>query len=146
MSWKPVQIVEAPIDSASVVESVASPMAGAIVTFDGTVRNHARGRRVTHLFYEAYPRMALSEMRKIRELAVKKWPLEAASIVHRVGRMEIGDSSILSAVSSAHRADAFEACRYIIDTIKTSVPIWKREFYADGDRWIEGYCGEAKSQ
>jgi molybdopterin synthase catalytic subunit len=109
------------------------------VTFDGVVREHARGKAVTHLFYEAYPRMALKEMEKIRLEAMSRWPIHEMAIVHRVGRLEIGESSVFVAVSSAHRGDAFEACRHAIDTLKKTVPIWKKEHYRDGEVWIEGY-------
>ena len=134
-----IRIVEGPIDRQEVTESVQSPGAGAIVTFDGTVRDHARGRRVTHLYYEAFAEMALEEIRKVRAEALEKWPITEMSIVHRTGRLEIGETSVFIAVSSAHRSDAFEACRFAIDSLKTSVPIWKKEHYEDGEVWIEGY-------
>jgi molybdopterin synthase catalytic subunit len=134
-----IELVTTPIDRDQVVRTVASPKAGAVVTFDGIVRDHARGKSVTHLFYEAYPEMAKTEMAKIREQALERWPLQGLAIVHRTGRLEIGESSVFIAVASAHRADAFEACRFAIDTLKTSVPIWKKEHYEDGEVWIEGY-------
>ena len=121
------------------IEEASSPKAGAIVTFDGVVRNHARGKKVTHLYYEAYPKMAEKEMTKIREETIKRWSLEGMAMVHRIGRLEIGDSSVFIAISSSHRAEAFEACRFAIDSLKTSVPIWKKEHYEDGEIWIEGY-------
>ena len=83
--------------------------------------------------------MAVKELRKIRNQAAERWPLHEMSIVHRIGRMEIGESSVFIAVSSPHRTDAFEACRFAIDTLKTTVPIWKKEHYEDGEVWIEGY-------
>ena len=134
-----IQLVTTPIDRDQVVRSVASPRAGAVVTFEGVVRDHARGKTVTHLFYEAYPEMAETEMARIREQALERWPLQGLAIVHRTGRLAIGESSVFIAVASAHRADAFEACRFVIDTLKTSVPIWKKEHYQDGEVWIEGY-------
>jgi len=134
-----IELVTTPIDHVEVVRSVASPRAGAVATFDGVVRDHARGKAVTHLFYEAYPEMAKTEMVRIREQAFEKWPLQGMAIVHRTGRLEVGESSVFIAVASAHRADAFEACRFAIDTLKTSVPIWKKEHYEDGEVWIEGY-------
>ena len=134
-----IDIVESPIDRRKVVDSVTTPGSGAIVTFDGTVRDNARGKPVTHLYYEAYPEMALKELHKIRDQAMQRWPLNEVSIIHRVGRMEIAESSVFIAVSSAHRGDAFEACRFAIDTLKTTVPIWKKEHYEDGEVWIEGY-------
>ncbi|MEE8350504.1 MAG: molybdenum cofactor biosynthesis protein MoaE [Acidobacteriota bacterium] len=134
-----IDIVETSIDRKKIVDAVAGPGSGALVTFDGTVRNHARGKTVTHLHYEAYPEMAIKELQKIRDQAMQRWPLDELSIVHRIGRMEIGESSVFIAVSSAHRGDAFEACRFAIDTLKTTVPIWKKEHYQDGEIWIEGY-------
>jgi molybdopterin synthase catalytic subunit len=133
------EIVENTIDRRKVVDSVAGPGSGAIVTFDGTIRDNARGKPVNHLYYEAYPEMAIKELRKIRDQAMQRWPLDKMSIVHRIGKMEIGESSVFIAVSSAHRRDAFEACRFAIDTLKTTVPIWKKEHYEDGEVWIEGY-------
>ncbi len=134
-----IRIVESKIDREAIVQSVSTPESGAIATFDGMVRNHAREKPVTHLHYEAFPEMALKEMEKIRAEALQRWPLNGMAIVHRVGRMEIGESSVFIAVSSAHRKDAFEACRFAIDTLKTTVPIWKKEHYEDGEVWIEGY-------
>ena len=119
---------------------VLSPNAGAVVTFDGTVRNNARGKAVTHLFYEAYEEMAVKELESIREAALRRWPLQQLAIVHRTGRLEIGDSSVFIAVSSAHRGDAFSACRFVIDSLKQRAPIWKKEFYADGEVWVEGFA------
>lgn len=136
-----VELTDLPIDRRAVLDSVQSPLAGAVVSFDGVVRNHARGKKVTHLFYEAYDSMALLQLEAIRAEAIQQWKLHAASVVHRVGRMEIGESSVLIAVSASHRKDAFEACRYIIDAIKTRVPIWKKEHYLDGEIWIEEYGG-----
>ena len=134
-----IDIVESSIDRRKVVDSVANPGSGAIVTFGGTVRDNARGKPVTHLYYEAYPEMALKELHRIRDRAMQRWPLNKVSIVHRIGRMEITESSVFIAISSAHRGDAFEACRFAIDTLKTTVPIWKKEHYEDGEVWIEGH-------
>jgi molybdopterin synthase catalytic subunit len=134
-----IRIVESKIDREEIVQSVSTPDSGAIATFDGTVRNHSREKLVTHLHYEAFSEMALKELEKIRAEAIQRWSLNGMAIVHRVGRMEIGESSVFIAVSSAHRKDAFEACRFAIDTLKTTVPIWKKEHYEDGEVWIEGY-------
>jgi molybdopterin synthase catalytic subunit len=133
-----IEIVSQPIDRDAVIDSVSNPAAGALVTFDGRVRDQARGRQVTSLFYEAYLDMALRQMEKIRSEAIQRWSLVAVGIVHRVGHLEIGESSIFVAVSAAHRKEAFEACHFIIDVIKTRVPIWKKEFYEDGEVWVEG--------
>ena len=134
-----IRIVGGPIDRNAVIEGASSSKAGAIVTFDGVVRDHARGKKVTHLYYEAYPEMAEKEMKKIRQETIKRWSLEGMAMAHRTGRLEIGDSSVFIAISSAHRAEAFEACRFAIDSLKTTVPIWKKEHYEDGEIWIEGY-------
>ena len=134
-----IRIVESKINREEIIQSVSTPESGAIATFDGTVRNYSREKPVTHLHYEAFPEMALKELEKIRAEAMQRWPLNGMAIVHRVGRMEIGESSVFIAVSSAHRKDAFEACRFAIDTLKTTVPIWKKEHYQDGEVWIEGY-------
>ncbi len=134
-----IRIVEGPIDRNAVIEEASSSKAGAIVTFDGVVRDHARGKKVTHLYYEAYSEMAEKEMARIREETIKRWSLEGMAMVHRTGRLEIGDSSVFIAISSSHRTEAFEACRFAIDSLKTSVPIWKKEHYEDGEIWIEGY-------
>lgn len=136
-----VQLVETPIDRQRVTEAVQSPAAGAVVTFDGVVRNQARGKQVTHLFYEAYSSMALKELEKLRRQTLSRFPVHEVAVVHRLGRLEIGESSVFIAVSSSHRADAFEACRYLIDNLKRKVPIWKKEHYQDGEVWIEEYGG-----
>lgn len=130
-----------PIDRREVAAAVECSEAGAIVTFDGTVRNHARGRTVTHLFYESYDAMALKEMKAIAAQALSTWSIRRLAMVHRIGRMEIGDSSIFIAVSSDHRDEAFRACRFVIDTLKTRVPIWKKEYYLEGEVWVEDYQG-----
>ena len=121
------------IDEASLVDAVRSPEAGAVATFSGTVRNHNRGRRVQHLEYEAYAGMAESEMANVVARAREKYPVQSVALVHRTGRLEIGDVSVAVAVSSAHRADAIEACRLIIDELKRTVPIWKREVFEGGE-------------
>lgn len=136
-----IEIVQEEIRLESVLAQLENPASGAWVLFDGRVRDHARGKRVTHLFYETYDAMARKELAKIREAAMRRWPLTELAIVHRVGRLEIGDSSVLIAAASPHRADAFEACRFAIDTLKTTVPIWKKEFYEDGEVWVEEYGG-----
>src|SRR5581483_1504757 len=114
------------------------PEDGAIVMFDGIVRNHSRGRKTLYLDYEAYEPMALAEMAKLRAQALEKFAVREAAIVHRLGRLEVGESSVFIAVFSAHRAAAFEACRWIIDTLKKTVPIWKKEYFEDGAVWADG--------
>lgn len=118
------------------IASVASDEAGGIDVFIGTVRNNTNGKKVKYLFYETYEKMALSEMEKITKYATKKWKLNKAVIHHRKGKLEIGETAVVIAVSAPHRKEAFEACRYIIDTLKATVPIWKKEVFEDGAEWI----------
>jgi molybdopterin synthase catalytic subunit len=131
------EMTEEPLDDDRLVALVERPEAGAIVTFAGVVRNHSRGRTVLYLEYDAYREMAERQMRRIAEEAATRWECRVA-LQHRVGRLEIGEPSVLVAVSSAHRAAAFDACRYVIDTLKETVPIWKKEVWEGGEVWIEG--------
>ncbi len=118
-----------------------APGDGALALFVGVVRNENAGRSVLHLEYEAYEEMALQELEAIGVETRRRWPVSEVRIVHRLGRMEIGEVSVAVAVASPHRGEAFEACRFAIDTLKKSVPIWKKEFYADGAVWLEGPGG-----
>jgi len=111
---------------------------GAVVVFDGIVRNHSRGRRTVHLDYEAYEEMAIRQMRTLGEKARERFGVRQVTMVHRLGRLEIGETSVLIVVASAHRSAAFEACRWLIDAIKQTVPIWKKETFADGAVWAPG--------
>jgi MoaE-MoaD fusion protein len=131
------EITDAPLDTDQLVRLVERPEAGAVVTFAGVVRNHSRGRTVLYLEYDAYRPMAERKMREIAEEAAHRWECRIA-LQHRVGRLEIGEASVLIAVSAAHRGTAFEACRYAIDTLKETVPIWKKEVWEGGEVWIEG--------
>lgn len=132
----PVGIVREPIDIGALESAVADPNAGAIVTFAGTTRRVNAGRRVLRLEYEAYERMALSEMRKIAVEAGRRHEIVRIGIIHRVGVVEIGETSVAITVSAAHRASAFEACRFAIDRLKQVVPIWKKEHFEGGEVWI----------
>ena len=114
------------------------PEDGAIVIFDGVVRNHSRDRETKYLEYEAYEPMALKQLQGLAGEAREKFAIRNVALVHRLGRLEIGESSVLIAVYSAHRAAAFEACRWLIDTLKKTVPIWKKEYFADGAVWADG--------
>ena len=125
-----------PIDEIS--RSLRAPEDGALVVFDGFARNNFRGRQTLYLEYEAYEEMALTKIREIGAQLREKFAIHRIAIVHRLGRVEIGETSILIAVSSPHRAAAFDACRYAIDTLKRTVPIWKKEFFADGAIWADG--------
>ena len=130
------RVTDEPIDLAQVEALVADPAAGAVVSFAGTVRDHARGRHVLRLEYEAYPEAAEKILAQIGQEIAARWEVTRVAIVHRTGTLEVGEVSVAIAVSSAHRAEAFDACRYAIDRIKEIVPIWKKEFYAGGERWI----------
>jgi len=136
------QIVDRQIDVTAVTAAVADPKTGATVTFIGTTRDHNEGRAVTRLEYEAYPEMALAEMRKIGEVAQQRWPIAAIAIVHRIGVVPIGEASVVIAVSAGHRAAAFEACHFAIDRLKEVVPIWKKEHFDGGEVWIGSQGGE----
>jgi molybdopterin synthase catalytic subunit len=136
-----IQITREPLDRPAVdaiVQHVWHAGAGAIVTFEGTVRNHARGKRIRYLEYEAYAEMAEQEMARIAAEVERRWQSDRVALVHRIGRLEIGEVSVVVAVACPHRAEAFEACRYAIDTLKTTVPIWKKEVAEDGAEWVEG--------
>jgi len=144
VSGKPVdlvQIIREPIDSqmtAKIVNALKSGGDGAVCVFDGIVRDNTRGRATLHLDYEAYEEMALKQMRALREQAKALFGVSEIAIVHRLGRLFVGETSVLIAVTSAHRGAAFDACRYVIDTLKKTVPIWKREQFADGAVWADG--------
>jgi molybdopterin synthase catalytic subunit len=126
------------IDAHSLTEQAKRPEDGAVVVFDGIVRNHSRGRETLYLEYEGYEEMAIRQMRELAAQARSKFPIRQVSLVHRLGRLEIGESSVLIIVASAHRAAAYEASRWIIDTLKKTVPIWKKEVFADGAVWAPG--------
>jgi len=127
-----------PIETASVVAEAAGAGDGAVCAFLGTVRNVNAGKPVLFLEYEAYAGMAEREMERIAAEAVARFGVTKVEIVHRVGRVEIGEASVVIAVAAPHRAPAMDACRFVIDTLKTSVPIWKREHFDDGAVWVEG--------
>jgi molybdopterin synthase catalytic subunit len=131
-----VVLTRAPIDLGALTGT--TPADGAVCLFVGVVRNENGGRGVSHLEYEAYEEMALPLMEQIAAEAAARWPVTEVRVVHRLGRLEIGEPSVAVAVASPHRAEAFAACRYVIDTVKARVPIWKKEFYEDGSAWIEG--------
>ena len=132
-----IEVVKENIDIHNVIESVEDPSAGGVAVFIGTTRNHSDGKSVLALEYDAYVPMALKLMNRIASEVKSKWGVQKISIVHRVGRLAIGEASVAIAVSSAHRKEAFEACRYAIDTLKKEVPIWKKEFFEDGEAWVK---------
>ena len=133
-----VRIVRERIDTESVVARLKRPEDGATVIFEGVVRDNTHGRRTLYLDYEAYEAMALKQMESLAAEARARFGVRAASIVHRLGRLEIGETSVLIVVAAAHRDAAFEACRWIIDTLKKTVPIWKKEYFEDGAVWAPG--------
>ena len=126
------------IDAEAIVAESKSADDGAVVVFDGIVRNHSRGRSTLHLDYEAYEEMAIRQMRDLCLMARQQFGVRHVTVVHRLGRLAIGETSVLIVVSSAHRAAAFEACRWLIDSVKQTVPIWKRETFVDGVVWAPG--------
>ena len=131
-------LVRERIDTAALAEAMRRGEDGAIVVFEGTVRNNTRGRRTLYLNYEAYEAMALGQMRALVGEARQKFAIRDAVIVHRLGRLEIGETSVAIVVASAHRAAGFDACRWLIDTLKRTVPVWKKEFFEDGAVWADG--------
>jgi molybdopterin synthase catalytic subunit len=126
-----------PLSLDALISEVSGPECGGVVTFTGVVRNHARGQSIDHLEYEAYGPMAEQEMRAIQTGAAERWPGVRLAMVHRIGRLEIGEAAVMIAAAAPHRAQAFEACRFAIDTLKKTVPIWKREFAQSGSYWVE---------
>jgi molybdopterin converting factor subunit 1 len=133
-----VEIVDGAILTEEILASIKQSSDGAICVFDGIVRDNTRGRRTLHLDYEAYREMALAQMRSLADEAASRFAIREIALVHRLGRLEVGDTSVLIAVASAHRGAAFDACRWLIDTLKKTVPIWKRETFADGAVWADG--------
>jgi len=131
-------IVRDPIDASRILANIKCGADGAVVIFEGVVRNQTRGRKTLYLDYEAYEEMALQQMERLAEQALKDFQIRDVAIVHRLGRLEIGETSVLIVVASAHRAAAFDACRWLIDTLKRTVPIWKKEYFEDGAVWADG--------
>jgi molybdopterin synthase catalytic subunit len=130
------RVQEEPLDLSAVVEQVRDPAAGAIATFIGTTRDHNRGREVVHLEYDAYPEMAEAEMAKIAAEVTERHGVARVAMAHRTGHVPIGEASVIIAVSAAHRGAALSACRDAIDTLKQTVPVWKKEVFAGGEEWI----------
>ena len=131
-----IAIVREVIDAGSITAALKAGADGAVCVFDGIVRDNTRGRRTLYLDYEAYEEMALNQMRSLAEEAIAKFGVRDIAVVHRLGRLYVGESSVLIAVASAHRGAAFDACRWLIDTLKKTVPIWKKEQFEDGDVWV----------
>ena len=133
-----ITITHEPLDRAALVKAIEHPSVGGIVVFEGVVRDNARGKQVRYLEYDVYPEMAIAKIREIVAEAEQRWGAERVAVAHRVGRLEIGEASVIIVVASPHRGEAFEACRYLIDTLKTTVPIWKKEVATNGEEWVEG--------
>jgi MoaE-MoaD fusion protein len=133
-----IRIVREKIDTDAILARIKCPEDGAAVVFEGVVRNHSRGRHTLYLDYEAYEAMALKQMEALAAQALDQFKIREVAIVHRLGRLEIGETSVLIVVASAHRGPAFEACRCLIDTLKRTVPIWKKEYFKDGAVWADG--------
>lgn len=131
-------IVRERIHSQRIADSLKAPEDGATAIFEGIVRNHSRGRPTLYLDYEAYEPMAIHEMERLAQESLERFKVRDVRLVHRLGRLEIGETSVLVVVASAHRAAAFEACRWLIDTLKKTVPIWKKEHFEDGAVWADG--------
>ena len=133
-----IALIREPIDAAAIVRDLKSGADGAVCVFDGIVRDNTRGRPTLHLDYEAYEEMALQQMHLLRAEAIEHFAVRDVAIVHRLGRLTVGETSVFIAVASAHRGAAFDACRWVIDTLKKTVPIWKKEQFADGAAWADG--------
>jgi molybdopterin synthase catalytic subunit len=131
-------IVREPIDTAQVLAGIKRPEDGAAIVFEGIVRNNTRGRQTLYLDYEAYEEMALKQMEELVAEALGQFKVREVAIVHRLGRLEIGETSVLIVVASAHRGAAYDASRWLIDTLKRKVPIWKKEYFVDGAVWADG--------
>jgi molybdopterin synthase catalytic subunit/molybdopterin converting factor small subunit len=137
-SEDPVQLVREPMDAVAITNRIKAGTDGAVCVFDGIVRDNTKGRATLHLDYEAYEEMALRQMRELREQAIARFGVREVALVHRLGRLVVGETSVLIVVASAHRGAAFDACRWLIDTLKKTVPIWKREQFVDGAVWADG--------
>jgi MoaE-MoaD fusion protein len=133
-----IELIREPIDPRPLIDHLRAPEDGAIVTFDGFVRNQSHNLPTLYLDYEAYESMALGKMSEIAAELHEKYCVHRVAIVHRLGRLEIGETSVFIAVSAPHRAAAFDACRFAIDTLKRTVPIWKKEYFEDGAIWADG--------
>lgn len=141
-----IQITNQSINPNDILAQVGDDGSGGVVLFLGQTRDHSRGEKVVGLEYEAYESLALKQMEKIAAEARQHWPLRTIAIVHRIGYLKVGEISVAIAVAGAHRGEAFEACRFAIDTLKKTVPIWKKEFRPDGSFWVEGVPIEAEEK
>jgi molybdopterin synthase catalytic subunit len=140
------EITDQPLDPAKLVEAVRKDESGAVALFYGVVRNENLGRKVLWLEYDAYPEMAIKKMQEVADDVRAKFPVTDVGVLHRTGRLEIGETSLLVAVSSGHRKEAFEACHYAVDRIKQIVPVWKKEVFEGGEEWIEGAVPDVRNE
>jgi len=134
-----IEITNNPIDTSKIIATASAQQAGAVNVFIGTVRNQTAGKAVTKLEYEAYEPMAIAEIQKVVDATKAKWNLTGWAVSHRTGTLVPGEVAVVVAVSTPHRKDSFEACQFIIDTLKKTVPIWKKEFFQDGDQWVSAH-------
>ncbi len=139
LSIKMIQIADKAIDIQACIDAAQSDRAGAVDVFIGTVRNHNKKKEVVRLIFETYDTMAIKKMQELADQAREKWEIEKVVMVHRKGVLEIGDVAVVIAVATAHRVASFEACQWLIDTLKQVVPIWKREVYENGEEWLEAH-------
>jgi molybdopterin converting factor subunit 1 len=140
------RLTREPVPTDELAQSLKTPQDGAVVVFEGIVRNHSKGKQTLYLEYEAYETMALRKMEEIRAEVKQKFSIDRVGMIHRLGRLEIGETSVAIIVTSAHRRAAFEACHYAIDRLKQIVPIWKKEYFADGAVWAEGEQGRLETR
>lgn len=134
-----IRILDKPLDIADCINTVLSPETGGVDVFIGTVRNQTKGRSVVRLEFEAYESMALKTMHAIAAEALERWPVQRIVMHHRTGILQVGEVPVVIAVAAAHRAAAFDACRFLIDTLKQKVPIWKKEIFEDGSSWVAAH-------
>lgn len=132
-----IRLQDATIDPNAIANAIRTSADGALVVFTGYVRDHSRGNEVRALVYEAYGQMAIRQMEQLADEARKRWPITDLAVVHRVGTLQVGEISVVIAVAASHRGEAFDACEWLIDELKHSVPIWKKEIYTEGEAWIE---------
>jgi molybdopterin synthase catalytic subunit len=141
-----IDLTDQPLDGERLSKAVMRPSDGGLVVFSGVVRNHSEDQVVRYLVYEAYREMALPKLEQVQREALERWPMVNVAMAHRLGRMEIGETSVIVAASAPHRAEAFEAGRYAIDRLKEIVPIWKKEFFEEGESWPAGSIPEPSAR
>lgn len=134
-----IKITDLPLNPTEIIATIYSDEAGAVNVFIGTVRSSTKDKKVTRLEFETYSSMAISELNKIKEQVQERWPIKNIAIYHRIGTLTIGEIAVVIAVASPHRKESFEACQYAIDTLKETVPIWKKEIFEDGEEWVSAH-------